>query len=205
MAFSATGLNYFDVASVAHINLTVFTNSVIAFMGLLFYLLMYLGTRHLLISTRHVQDVVKNVWGVFVSGTLLGGAFLAAVFQNPLRTTSIVDQIPATYYLEDNLILITAVLPVIAGWFLAMFAIVQLSILRNYAASHKQRRFISIFSATLIGLLVLTSGLQFFTQFNSMLSSVSVETLRIVAFAVLVSFTAICGFIALAAQQLHRS
>lgn len=109
--------------------LIVITNYLYVFPFLVAFGAFWKGSTHLMKGVKPVaSSITVAVLGVLLIGFIY--LWLNLIFTNPLRNSSGVPGVPATYYLGDSLIVLSIVIPSFVGWALSLGTVINL---KNYA------------------------------------------------------------------------
>lgn len=128
----------------------IFSNYLGIFFPLLGFLLMFIGSLQITSQITPKVTRLAKATTVFFPVALFGVFYILMIFTNPTRQTSLDPSVQPTYFLPDNMIIGTIILPVIATWFLGLLLVLNLEHYSHYSKTINRPGLVSFYNGIII-------------------------------------------------------
>ena len=128
----------------------IFNNYMGIFFPLLGFLLMFMGSLQIVSQITSKVTRIAKATTVFFPVVLFSIFYLFMIFANPTRQTSLDPSVQPTYFLPDNMIITTIILPVIATWFLGLLLVLNLEHYSHYSKTINRLGLVSFYNGIII-------------------------------------------------------
>lgn len=185
-------------------NLSIFNNYLMVFFALVSFSLIWLGSKKFL-EMVHVGKKAKQqsiiVWAAIIA---LSIPYIYFVTQNPLRSTSSIQDVSSTYNLPDFLIFSTIVTPYIISWLLGLLAVMNMAIFSQETKGIFYKKALNKFNKGFWMIIILAIALQYLTQFTLFFSQATIAIILLIIYVILLVDGVGFVFMAYGAKQLAK-
>lgn len=173
-----------------------------AYMGLVGFMLLYIGSHQLRNVAQFTTWTRSTVW------TLVGFIAFSVVFVLEFATSTASSATMAsrnsTSFIPLGILLFTLVLPYLAAWFMGILASVNIYKFSRSVKGILYRRALSNLVRGIVGIVAFAIAVQLITFSDQFLSNISIGFLLIVVYALIALYAVGFVFIWMGARQLER-